>query len=225
MLMLNVTFCNISVLYICMEQETTQDQVELKPLSHKKQVFCLRYISNGGNGSEAARYAGYAASRAKETASELLKDPAIMAYIAAFTSGIMKDEEMSAKETIREVSRMARAKITDIIRWDESGMIILKNSNDIDPAVASAIKSITVKESTEDITISGDTEHKTAVISYKVDMHSKSKALDQLMKYHDMNNGDKVVNVSINLDGRLARALSKGIMTAIESEQIEQEDK
>lgn len=76
----------------------SRGRVGLDGLTDKNRLFAQHYATNGGNGMKAAIDAGYSATRARQTGTKLLKDPAIVAIIhglagpqlAAATAALIK---------------------------------------------------------------------------------------------------------------------------------------
>lgn len=100
-------------------------------LTIKQARFLERYLSNGGNGAEAYRYAYSATAkpqRAAEEALRLLKLPKIArridaarAKLQARTAQIAEDYVVSNERIITELAKIGLANIDDYIEIDKDG--------------------------------------------------------------------------------------------------------
>lgn len=80
-------------------------------LSEKQKAFCDYYIANGGNGTQAAKDAGYKGkndSTYAVTANENLRKPKIKAYIAERIAEIESNRIASADEAMQIITSLAR---------------------------------------------------------------------------------------------------------------------
>ncbi len=78
-------------------------------LNHRQQAFIYHYLSCW-QGAEAARRAGYSERRAKQTASELLKDPGVAAAVEAE----LGNRRATAAENLERLTAQARGDMADI---------------------------------------------------------------------------------------------------------------
>jgi phage terminase small subunit len=161
---------------------------KLKKLSHKEDHFCLLYVSNGLNGSQAATDAGWSAKTAAVTASKLLIKPNIQVRIKDLAKEILNKAEVNADTVIKEIARLAFSDVSNIISWNESGASFISNSEDISEDVSRAIETIEVTEDNYEIISNGKEgeekkEINKAIKKTKVKLHSKTKALEMLGRY------------------------------------------
>lgn len=161
---------------------------KVKKVSIKEDHFCLLYISNGLNGSQAATDAGWSAKTAAQTATKLLTKPHIQARIKQLAKDILDREEVNADTVIKEMARLAFSDISSIVEWNESGASFIQNSGDIPEDVSRAIESIEVTEDNYEIISNGKEgeekkEINKAIKKTKVKLHSKVKALEMLGRY------------------------------------------
>lgn len=84
-------------------------------LSEKKKTFCREYTVDF-NGSAAAIRTGYAKSRAKVTASELLDKEEIISEINRLVAERNKNIESAADRVVKELELIAYAKTTDFVK-------------------------------------------------------------------------------------------------------------
>lgn len=82
-----------------------------KKLSTKRRVFVEAYLANGFNGTQAAIAAGYSVKRAAVTASEILSDDLVKAYIEER----MKQAQMSADEVLFRLGAIARGDMRELM--------------------------------------------------------------------------------------------------------------
>lgn len=78
-------------------------QLAPRELTLKQALFCLEYIANNGNGTEAAKKAGYAESSAHTTATDLLQSPAIQARLRSIQKNRMAKLEADPDWIIKEL--------------------------------------------------------------------------------------------------------------------------
>lgn len=129
------------------------------------------------NGAEAARQAGYKASRANITSVELLKKPHIQAAIAKYTKKVMDKLDLSTERTLEFVARLAFFDPIDLFEDDGS----LKRLKDIPPEARSVIAGLEVTELFDGAT--GEQKHAIGLIK-KLKLTDRQGALDKLMRYH-----------------------------------------
>ncbi len=152
----------------------------------KQRRFVEKYIEGRFNATAAYKAAGYRAKNnrvAQASASKLLSKPMVADYLthllrmAAQAGG----EEIKRADVIRELTRIAYASITQVLRWDESGHVTVTPSSDLSPDVAAAIKSV---KATRTVRRRGGREIEKTVI--EVTMHDKLAALAMLARAADL---------------------------------------
>lgn len=82
-----------------------------KKLSTKQQVFAETYLANGFKREDAARAAGYSELRLARTASDLMQNPLMIAYIEQR----MQQLQMSADEALYRLGQHARGDISQLM--------------------------------------------------------------------------------------------------------------
>ena len=83
-------------------------------LTERQQQFCLAFLRSG-NGSQAAREAGYSAKSSEAQASKLKANPLIRSCIAALREQAYSAESLSQAEAEAVLSRIARSRMGDCI--------------------------------------------------------------------------------------------------------------
>lgn len=140
-----------------------------KTLKPKEKVFISEYLKDF-NATQAAIKAGYSKKTAKEQGYEILTKPHIQEAVGKEVEKILKDNRGLALRVVRECEKIAFGKISDVMEFDDNG-VILKDSDKID---TSTIESIGMD--------SFETKAGTSV-KKRVKLYSKEKALEILAKY------------------------------------------
>ena len=78
-----------------------------KKLTDKQLLFCEAYLSNGFNGAEASRDAGYSEETAKQIATENLSKPYLRDYIKSRIEVLLDNRTELQKQWIDNVTEMA----------------------------------------------------------------------------------------------------------------------
>lgn len=129
--------------------------------------FCQEYVKDL-NATKAYFRAGYAVkseAAAASSASALIRNPKIRAYLGEVLS-------LSETSVISEIVKIAFANITDIVEFSDKS-IAIKSSENLSDRAKSALQSISF---TERYTEEGK------VTTVQVKMHDKLAALEKLMK-------------------------------------------
>ena len=140
--------------------------------------FCLEYFKDF-NGKEAALRAQFAESNAKGQASKLLKDPRVSRCLQAIAAQIEETLLFDAEKVQRRVQDIAFAKLTDIIEWNDEGIVWAKSSEELPEHVQAAVKSLKLTKF-----YGKDGIHLST--TWHVELESKVKALELLAKILDM---------------------------------------
>lgn len=138
-------------------------------ISYKRKRFYQEFLIDG-NGTAAAKRAGYAANSAGVQASQMLADPEGQKYLNELLTDLNRDLHMSAADVKNEVGKLASADLRGIFNEDGS----MKAPHELDDATAACISSIEIKEDP----LMGTT--------YKYRFHSKTAALENLTKQHNL---------------------------------------
>lgn len=105
----------------------------------RRDIFCIEYASNGGNGTQAYLSAGYKQTpNARQSASRLLTIPHIQNRIRLIREKMHDDLVMTKKEVLRETSLLASFDPRRLL--DEDGN--MRHLLDMDEATAKSIQEL-----------------------------------------------------------------------------------
>ena len=93
----------------------------LKDLNDRQRNFAVFYVSNGGNGADAARRAGYAEKTASKVGGQMAKSPRIRAAVLAVREWFFARMVLTKNEALALLSEYARGSLGDML--DESGTL------------------------------------------------------------------------------------------------------
>jgi len=144
-----------------------------RKLTLKQEKFCLEYVKNGGNASDAYRAAYNAKKMKPETvnrkAAELLSNGKITARIEDLQKAARKRNEISLDRVLKEIAAIAFVDPSDI--WDDDGN--MKPIGQIPEHARRAIVGLEKK------VVTGASFEETI----KAKLADKNAALDKLMKH------------------------------------------
>lgn len=144
-------------------------------MAEREQMFIEAYITNGGNGANAARAAGYAVKHAKRQAVEMLKRPNVIQALAERRGKLARKYELTTESVICELSKIVHA---DPRRMFAANGTILP-VKDWPDDVAGMVASIEVDELFEG---SGKEKVWTGYTK-KVKLWDKNSAIEKAMKH------------------------------------------
>lgn len=170
----------------------------MKRIADKKVVFSSRYLCNGYNATEAAKFAGYSEKTAYSQGQRMLKDVEAKALINKGLMEILEHLEMDKIEWYTEVKALATSNIRNIASFGPDG-VILKSSKEIDDDSSRAIESV------ESVT-TYDSEGKKKVTT-KIKLHSKTKSLDTWGKFLGMLKEEQTTGVTIVISAEEAKVM------------------
>lgn len=104
-------------------------------LNPKHKAFADYYIENGGNGTEAAKKAGYSEKTAYSQANRLLKNAEIIAYIAKRQKEAEANRLMSLQDIQEFRTRVIKGEESDAFGIEASLTDRLKAANDLEKAL------------------------------------------------------------------------------------------
>lgn len=136
----------------------------LARLGGRRQAF-VRHLLITGNGSEAARRAGYSARSAARTASRLLRTPAVAAALDAQRRRTARRLAISAERVLTEYARIAFSDLTDYLAWGPDGLTLAPSAR-LDADRAAAVAEVA----------------ETGAGRVRIKLHDKVRALDALAK-------------------------------------------
>lgn len=138
----------------------------------KHEAFCIKYIQNSGNATDAYIAAGYkcSANTAKANAARLLKRPEIQTNIQLLTEEALKKEEITIKDIVNELKKIAFC--DHQLLFNEKGEP--KSYNELPPDCIAAMDMFDLKRSVD------------GSYNLKVKFQDKIKALELLARYIGM---------------------------------------
>lgn len=146
-------------------------------LNNPKHVkFCQEFVIDLDQCS-AYKRAGYKVKSdavARASASRLLTDVNIQAYIQYLRQQQQSRTGITADRVLEEYARIAFSQITDALSFDEGG-VTLKASRALKPDVVAAIESVSSQQSEQGV-------------KFTLKMHNKIAALDALAKHLGLHN-------------------------------------
>lgn len=144
-------------------------------VAEREAVFIEAYIANGGNGTQAAREAGYAESGARRSAFKLLQRPAVIKALSARREKLARTYELTTESVIAELSKIVHADPRRM--FAENGTLLPVKEWPDD--VAGMVASIEVDE-----TFKGDGKEKVWTgYTKKVKLWDKNSGIDKAMKH------------------------------------------
>lgn len=164
-----------------------------KKLTDKEKVFIEAYLVDF-NGANAALTAGYSPKTARQIAANLLSKVYIQDAIKIEVDKILANNRTLALRVVRECEKIAFGKISDIMEFDDNG-VVLKSSSEID---TSTIESISFDEN---YTQTGVSRKK------RVKQYSKEKALEILAKYTTLYTDAPTIDININTEDENVKAV------------------
>ncbi len=143
----------------------------------RKRLFVEAYISNGGNGKQAAIAAGFAPKAAAQQASRLLTDANVSQLIRERSQKLAQKMELTTERTLREVARLAYFDPRKLL--DNTGRP--KPLHELDDDTAAAVAGIDVEDKLNPP--DPGCKERTSSIVLKYRMADKNAALDKAMKH------------------------------------------
>ena len=170
-----------------------------KPWTIKQYDFCMAYLSNGANATEAAIKAGYSQKTAKNIGSQNLAKLHISAFIAEKAGAAGEKQLVSVNDTLEHQIAMGHSNIMDFLGFDSGGrpFIDLQSAGRIK---ARAVKSIEITELPPITTVMNGQEVARECLKVKLTLWDKPKANEILMKYLGLLKPD---NINVNINNKL----------------------
>ncbi|MEM9949813.1 MAG: terminase small subunit [Cyanobacteria bacterium P01_D01_bin.36] len=108
--------------------------------------FCIEYLKCF-NATQAYKsvYPSSSHRAAESSAARLLVNAKVQAYLNTLRDRVSVQSEASLERVIKEVSRIAFADITDVLSFNEDG-VLLKHSKELPEGVTAAIEAIALRE-------------------------------------------------------------------------------
>jgi phage terminase small subunit len=147
-------------------------------LTGKQKKFCEEYIFDF-NASRAARAAGYSEDTAGSIGSENLQKPEIQDFIKELQSDMEKTAGISRLMIVKEYQKIAFSNIADL----HTGWITRAEFENLTQEQKAAISEIQTQTRTESKYDSKSESMQPIEVDFvKIKLHSKTQALDSLMK-------------------------------------------
>lgn len=171
----------------------------------RHQKFVDNLILLKGQKADAYLAAGFKVKSkavAAANASRLLKNAKVQAFLSYRLEQLRDKEQVEVRQAriIRELNRLAFAKLTDVVQWDDEGRITITASDQLTPDQAAAIKKFKVQKRTT-YTKDGD---EIVDQQIEVELHDKKGPLEILSRIAKLVDGAKqpaAVVINLNLGG------------------------
>lgn len=145
-------------------------------LTDKQQKFAQEYLKDF-NATQAYIRAGYSQKAARVSASNLLANPNIQAYLSSHISRAENRSVASLEKTLNELAYVAYSRATDVYSFNNQGLEF-KDSKELPDEVVAAIEAVTFVETVNETDFGTTTTTKKSV-----KQHNKMSALNLLSKY------------------------------------------
>lgn len=163
-------------------------------LNPRQIAFAINYAVSG-NGSDAARRAGYSEKAAGQQAHVLLNNPKVVALIERERADRFKRVRMSGDEVLARLATLARVDVRKVFTAGGA----LKNPGELDDDTAFCVASVEAQ------LVFGDDGAPPEEIR-KIKLRDPTPALRTLAQHLKLIGSDVNVNVSVDLADRLAKA-------------------
>ena len=142
---------------------------------HRRKLFVEAYLTNHGNGSQAAVAAGFSEKTAAAAASRLLKHVDVLTQLQQRRKVVIEKMELTTERTLREIARLAYVDPRKFFHADGTP----KHIQELDDDTAAALAGIEV---TEEWAGTGHSRVQTGVTK-KYKLADKNAALEKAMKH------------------------------------------
>lgn len=144
----------------------------------QQEMFCINYVANGFNATQAAIDAQYAKNSAQEQSSRLLSNDMVQRKIKELVGHKIKAVNVTHQRVLSELHEIAFSDFEEAYKEDGT----IRDVKDMPASLRKAIASIEVDELWE-----GQGQDRTQVgVTKKIKFWPKDKALDQLGRYLKM---------------------------------------
>ncbi len=150
----------------------TEPGTSKQSTADRRFAFIEAYLTNGGNGLQAAVTAGFSPNSAGVTACNLLKHPKVLAELTKRREALAEKIGLTTERTLMEVARIAYSDPRKFYNTDGS----LKSILELDDDCAATIASVEWDEVKADGVVVGMTR--------KLKQWDKNAALEKAMKFH-----------------------------------------
>lgn len=142
-------------------------------LTPKQEKFCLAYVANGFNATQAAITAGYSKKTARQRGAELLNHPRVRQRWQALMNPELEALEVTAERVVREVGLMAMARMGDLLKVEiPKGGLKPSHLSDLLPeTLQAAIRKVKVCELTGNVK--------------EIELHDKIRSIELLGRWKE----------------------------------------
>jgi phage terminase small subunit len=177
-------------------------------VTRKHRRFVLEYLKDL-NATNAAKRAGYSQKTAYSQGQRLLKHVEVKRILEELSQKFEDESILSAKQTLQELSKLARYNMADFIRVGPDGEPSSIDVSQLTRDQAAAIQEITVDTTGG----TGDGERR-QVLRTKFKLADKGMNLERLGRYH------KLFTDKVEMSGEvsLAESIAKGRKALMEAE-------
>ena len=117
-------------------EKTKKPSLDKDGLNLREKLFAFAYISNRGNGVEAAREAGYNGDL-PHRATDLLAKPQVKAVIDRERARLMRKAEITAERVLCELARVAFFRVSRLFRPDNTPIPLSQLDDDASAVISS----------------------------------------------------------------------------------------
>jgi len=207
-------------------QKKTPDSINPETgLSSRQEEFARQYLAPTApegykmqdndvpfNGTRAVIRAGYSENGAHVTASRLLRNPKIQAYMATLRKPAMEQFQLTQERILQEMASLAFSNVLDFVNIDDNSgqawIDIAKCSRE----QAAALAGFEVIEMPPVTMMENGIEVSREVLKHKIKLHDKKPILEMLAKREKMLEPDRLnVNVTEKMDETDRMELAKRI--------------
>lgn len=146
----------------------------------RRKVFAERYLINGNNATEAAKFAGYSEKTAYSLGSRMLKHPDVQAIITARSAAIMRKAELTTDRWAEEMACIGHFDPGELYDAEGNLIPIHKLPAHVRRAIASV--EVDVNAVTNGATEEGETKRLTST-THKIKLWDKNTALANIGKH------------------------------------------
>lgn len=173
----------------------------------RHQKFCDSYLLSF-NATKAAVDAGFSEKTAGQIGYKLLRREDVQQYLAERRAALAASTGVTLERTVAEIARVAFADMRDVVEW---------GTRDVDVSDTLSVP-MAFAEPKDSTTLSPDVAAAVAEVSqgktgFKIKLHSKTNALDMLMKHlggYERDNNQKADALTRLIEGAQGRALPLG---------------
>jgi phage terminase small subunit len=151
---------------------------------NERQVSFVREFITDFNATKAAIRVGYSEKTARQISSKMLSNINIQVAIKKETEKKAKKQDITQKQVIDELGKIAFSDITDFVEWDQGQGIMFIDSSSVNRDKTGALKQVTSKTTKRFIRGGkGIDDEEIETVYLTISTHDKVKALELLGKH------------------------------------------